>query len=115
MDDDVKALPAVGRMLAQHGVTSYFPTTVTAPIDVTLRALGHFFADAIENRELAGVAPSVAANNEDGKGRAAPLGIHLEGPFISHVRRGVTPRNTCWLPRCLYLSNSGRQRAGTFA
>jgi N-acetylglucosamine-6-phosphate deacetylase len=91
MDDDVKALPAVGRMLAQHGVTSYFPTTVTAAIDVTLRALERL-ADAVENRELAGDGPSVAANNnKERKGGAVPLGIHLEGPFISHARRGAHP------------------------
>jgi N-acetylglucosamine-6-phosphate deacetylase len=60
--------------LARHGVTSYYPTTVAAPLDVTVSALEHL-ADAIES--------------SNGKGRACPLGIHLEGPFLSHARRGV--------------------------
>src|SRR5258705_5347501 len=79
MNTDAKALASVERLLASHGVTSYFPTTVTAPMDVTLAALDNL-ASAIENAQ-----PS----NDDH--RARPVGIHLEGPFISHVRPGVHP------------------------
>jgi N-acetylglucosamine-6-phosphate deacetylase len=86
MDDDDQALPAVGHLLARHGVTSYFPTTVTAPLETTLRALERL-ADAIERHELAGE----PHKNKDSTGCAVPLGIHLEGPFISHVRRGAHP------------------------
>ena len=39
MEPDPGALPAVEQLLHQHGVTSYFPTTVTAPLDQTLGAL----------------------------------------------------------------------------
>jgi N-acetylglucosamine-6-phosphate deacetylase len=85
---DAEALPAIEQLLARHGVTSYFPTTVTAPMDVTLRALERL-ADAIEKRER---------NNADGKIRALPLGIHLEGPFISHARRGVHPPENLLAP-----------------
>ena len=85
MDDDDEALPAIERLLARHGVTSYFPTTVTAPINDTLRALERL-ADAIEKRE-SGSTPNT--NNKEGKGRALPLGIHLEGPFLSHARRKI--------------------------
>jgi N-acetylglucosamine-6-phosphate deacetylase len=84
MDDKVDALPAIEQALALHGVTSYYPTTVTAPMDLTLRALDRL-AEAIEHR---GERPN----------RACPLGVHLEGPFISHVRKGMHPTQSLLPP-----------------
>ena len=81
MEGDDDALEAVESLIAKHGVTSYCPTTVTAAMDETLRSLGklgHF----IERMASHG-----AANN----GRARPLGVHLEGPFLADSRRGVHP------------------------
>jgi N-acetylglucosamine-6-phosphate deacetylase len=89
MDEAAAALPAVERLLARHGVTSYYPTTVTAPMDQTLRALERL-AEAIETRRR---------GSGDAKGRACPLGIHLEGPFLSHARRGVHPAENLLAPR----------------
>src|ERR1700686_1728081 len=88
MDDSAEALPAIERLLARHGGTSYFPTSVTAPMETTLRALERL-ADAIEKREK---------SRADGGVRAVPLGIHLEGPFISHARRGVHPPQNLLAP-----------------
>jgi|SRR5882672_1255879 len=81
MDDNADALPAVERLLVRHGVTGYYPTTMTAPLDTTLRALERL-ADAIESGRHA---------DKSAEHRACPLGIHLEGPFISHARKGVHP------------------------
>src|SRR3990170_1839589 len=62
---DRSALEGMARALARHGVTSFLPTGVTAPMEVLAR-----LADRV--RVWIPDAPI------DG---AAPLGVNLEGPF----------------------------------
>ena len=83
------ALAEMQRFLASRGVAHYLPTTVTNRIDPTLRALDAL-ATAIEH-----------AAARPPRGEAIPVGIHLEGPFLSHAKRGVHP------PDCLQPPDIG--------
>lgn len=76
MEATPQALDAVGSFLASRGTGSFLATTVTAPLDATLRALTGL-------ARLLSKAPKASL--------ARPIGIHLEGPFLSHSKCGVQP------------------------
>ena len=66
------AVSALSAALPRHGCTSFLATTVTATWDQTLEAVA----------ELA----QAVADPPDG---ARPVGLHLEGPFLNPLRRGM--------------------------
>lgn len=69
---DPDAMWGVGEPIARHGVTSFLPTIVTSPPGTVERAL-HAWRSKVP---------------EAGSG-AVPLGLHVEGPFLSPRRNGA--------------------------
>jgi N-acetylglucosamine-6-phosphate deacetylase len=105
MEATPAALDAIGGFLASHGTGSYLATTVTAPLDATLRSLAGLAKLAVQ--------PQIAM-------RARLAGIHLEGPFLSHIKRGVQPSEHLLAPDIatfdrLYEAAEGELRLMTLA
>src|SRR5581483_9576591 len=74
-------LRRVGEFLARHGVTSWLPTLVPAPVEQYERALR-----AIEQAMGVGAAGVESQHPND---QARVLGVHYEGPFVSSAQCGA--------------------------
>jgi N-acetylglucosamine-6-phosphate deacetylase len=81
LDGNVSSLLAISRLFARHGVTSWLPTTGTAPLPQ--------IEAAIQAVEAAQTTPW------DG---AEVLGIHIEGPFLNPQQKGAHPEHLLMTP-----------------
>ena len=72
MDADPDGLRQLARFYAEHGVTSFLPTTWTAPHEDIMVAL-----------------ETIAVVQQEGTGGAAILGAHVEGPYLNPARCGA--------------------------
>ena len=81
MEGTPEAFATIGKFLARHGVGVFLATTVTAPVDTTLRS-------------LEGMAAQISRDHNG----ANPLGIHIEGPFLSPHKKGAHPERLLQTP-----------------
>jgi N-acetylglucosamine-6-phosphate deacetylase len=81
MEATEQALSHIGTFLARRGVGAWLATTVTAPLETLLRSLN-------------GLAKLLHQPLEG----ARPLGIHLEGPFLSPHKRGAHATDQLLMP-----------------
>lgn len=72
---DPSSIWSVGERLPETGVTSFCPTIITSPTGTIERA------------------QEAMASRPDGYRGAEPIGLHIEGPHLSHAKRGTHPAN----------------------
>ena len=81
MDGDVASIAEMSLRLARFGVTSFLPTTVSAPWP-----------------EITAAIASVRAAQHEPLPGAELLGVHVEGPYLSHQERGAHPEELLRVP-----------------
>lgn len=79
--DPTEAVEATAAECPKHGVTAFLPSVMTGPWERMLRAAG-----------------AISSNLHVGAGRARPLGVHFEGPFLSNEYHRVHPREYLLTP-----------------
>lgn len=103
MEATPEAFATIGGFMARHGVGAYLPTTVTMPVDTTLKS-------------LEGMAKRVGSRDFG----ARPLGIHIEGPFLSPHKKGAHPAALLQTPSLklfdrMWEASAGKIRLMTIA
>ncbi|MEC1177858.1 N-acetylglucosamine-6-phosphate deacetylase [Metasolibacillus meyeri] len=104
MDADPICYAKIAKHLASEGVTAFLATTMTCPmsqIEAAVTALAAYY-------------------QEQPQAVAQMLGIHLEGPFINHSKKGAQPETAILAPNVqqfnyLYELSKGLIRLVTFA
>ena len=96
MEATESALSTMGRFMARRGVGAYCATTVTAPLDTLLHS-------------LSGLAKLMPKPLEG----ARPVGIHLEGPFLSPHKRGAHAESQLLPPSMALFDRMWQAAEGT--
>ena len=82
MDGEVSSLVIMSQLMARYGVTSWTPTTASAPLNV-----------------LEAAAVTIRTAMESATGGAEILGAHIEGPYLNEQERGAHPADLLINPR----------------